>query len=218
MDGNARWAAARGLPKLEGHRQGALTLRNLLKPLIAADVKVLSVYAFSHENWHRPEQEVSDLMGLLDFYLKREVKNLIKNGIKLQTSGDLSLVPTSTRNALEQAVKNSATNDKLTLNICFSYGARQELLNAIRLIKASDIASEAINEATLEQYLYTAGLPDPDLLIRTGGDMRVSNFLLWQIAYCELYFTDILWPDFNETALHAAINDFRTRERRYGKR
>lgn len=218
MDGNARWAASRGLPKLEGHRQGALALRNLLKPLIEMDIKVLSVYAFSNENWQRPEQEVNDLMGLLDFYLKRELKTLIKNGIKLHISGDLTRLSPNMRSSIEKAISQSSNNDKLTLNICFSYGARQELMHAMQQIKASNIAPDEIDESTINQYLYTAELPDPDLLIRTGGDMRISNFLLWQIAYTELYFTNILWPDFDEAAITAAINDFKNRERRYGKR
>lgn len=218
MDGNARWAAAKNLPKIEGHRQGAAALRNLLKPTIEMGIKVLSVYAFSHENWHRPQEEVNDLMGLLDFYLKRELKNLIKNGIKLHISGDLTRLQPNIRNSLEQAIKQSNNNDKLILNICFSYGARQELVHAMQNIKASGLQPTEIDESTISKYLYTSELPDPDLLIRTGGDMRVSNFLLWQIAYTELYFTNILWPDFDESALAAAINDFKNRERRYGKR
>ncbi len=226
MDGNSRWAKGRGLPKIEGHRKGAEALRGLLKPCMDMGIECLSVYAFSQENWGRPADEVSDLMGLLDFYIRRETKTLIKHGIKLHVSGDLSKVKQSTRNALEGAVAQTAGGNKLILNICFSYGGRQELVNAMRIIAAQMMAKNPtietiateITEEIIASALYTAILPDPDLLIRTGGEHRISNFLLWQIAYTELYFTDILWPDFDEAALRIAINDFNSRERRYGKR
>ena len=218
MDGNARWAKANGVLKIEGHRKGAEALRELLKPCMELGIECLSVYAFSQENWGRPVDEVNDLMGLLDFYIKKETKTLIKYGIKLHISGDLEKLKPSTRHALQTAIQNTAGGTKLILNICFSYGSRQELVHACQKLIQAGLKPNEINEEMLAQQLYTATLPDPDLLIRTGGERRISNFLLWQIAYTELYFTDILWPDFNEAALQQAITDFNNRERRYGKR
>lgn len=217
MDGNARWAKAKGLPKLEGHRRGAEALRTTLEHCIKRGVKYLSVYAFSQENWGRPATEVSDLMGLLHHTITRETKTLIKHGIKLHLSGDAERIPTKTHAALMQAIADTSHGTNLTFNICFSYGSRQEIVRACNHLLAMPRTSP-ITEAELEEALYTATLPDPDLLIRTGGEKRISNFLLWQIAYTELYFTDILWPDFDGAALDEAITDFHQRERRYGKR
>jgi undecaprenyl diphosphate synthase len=217
MDGNARWAKARGLPKLEGHRRGADALRATLEHCIKRNVRYVSVYAFSQENWGRPATEVSDLMGLLHHTITRETKTLIKHGIRLHVSGDLTRLPPKTHDALMRAIADTKEGMNLTFNICFSYGSRQEIVQACNILLNAE-RTHPITEAELSSALYTAALPDPDLLIRTGGEQRISNFLLWQIAYTELYFTDILWPDFDGEALDSAIADFHQRERRYGKR
>lgn len=218
MDGNARWAKAHNLPKIEGHRKGAEALRKILKPCIEFGIKYLSVYAFSEENWERPANEVNDLMKLLDFYIKHETKSLIKNDIKLHISGDLSKLSDSSRHAVINAIDKTKNCKNLTLNVCFSYGARQEITQAYKNMLSNNIQANEVNENIIKQYLYTKNIPDPDFLIRTAGEKRISNFLLWQIAYTELYFTDILWPDFNEKHLQIAMNEFANRERRYGKR
>ncbi len=222
MDGNARWAKARGKSVSYGHKHGAEALRNILKPCADMGIAVLSVYAFSSENWSRPQDEVSDLMLLLDMYLRKELKTLVKNDIRLHVSGDISRLPASTVKQIEKAEATTKDNTTLTLNICLSYGARQEITEACRTLAqqcvSSQLSPDAITEETIQQQLYTAQLPDPDLLIRTGGDMRISNFLLWQCAYAELYFTDTLWPDFDAQALQQACTAYSERERRYGKR
>ena len=222
MDGNARYARARRRPVAWGHKQGAEALRKLLKPASAMGIACLSVYAFSEENWARPEEEVSELMGLLDRYLTNEVPELIENGVKLYVSGNISRLAKSTQKAVARALEATERGTNLTLNICLNYGSRQEITRACRILaercQKGEMRLEDINPAALSHHLYTAALPELDLLIRTGGDMRISNFLLWQSAYTELYFTDILWPDFNETALKEALDAFTARERRYGGR
>ncbi len=222
MDGNARWARARRRPVAWGHKQGAEALRKLLKPVSTLGIEALSVYAFSQENWNRPAEEVSALMGLLDRYLTHEVPELVTNGVKLHISGDISRLSVRTRKAIAKALEATENGTNLTLNICLNYGSQQEITHACRTLaeryKTGEITLEDISERGITGNLYTAALPELDLLIRTGGDMRISNFLLWQSAYTELYFTDILWPDFNETALKEAIMAFNARERRYGGR
>ncbi len=222
MDGNARWAKARKRPVGFGHKQGAEALRSILKPCAELGITCLSVYAFSHENWSRPAEEVSELMTLLNLYLKREVPVLVENGIRLHVSGDVSRLPPATQKAIAAALSATAAGTTLTLNMCLSYGSRQEITQACktlaRRVKAGELLLDDICEATINYYLYTSALPDLDLLIRTGGDFRISNFLLWQSAYTELYFTDILWPDFDATALKQACAAFAKRERRYGSR
>jgi undecaprenyl diphosphate synthase len=222
MDGNARWARARKRPVAFGHHAGAEALRNILKPAAELGITCLSVYAFSQENWNRPAEEVSELMGLLDRYLTHEVPELVKNDIRLYISGDITRLSTKTQKAIENALKTTESGKALTLNICLNYGARQEITRACQMlaerVKNGEIQLGDIGEATISQTLYTASLPELDLLIRTGGDFRISNFLLWQSAYTELFFTDILWPDFNAEALKQACAAFSARERRYGGR
>ncbi|MFO1242952.1 MAG: isoprenyl transferase [Rickettsiales bacterium] len=221
MDGNGRWAKAKGLARTLGHRQGAETLRSTMRACQELGVKYLTVYAFSSENWQRPEDEVSELMRLLAFYLQGEVKTLRENDIRLKIIGDRSRLSDAVKKQIDKAEENTAHCQSFQLTVCLSYGARQELIHAIQDI-ARDVANgavkpDAIDEAMLESRLYTYELPVPDLLIRTGGEHRLSNFLLWQSAYTELYFTDTLWPDFTREHLQEACEDFAKRERRYGR-
>ncbi len=216
MDGNGRWANQHGLPRTMGHRKGAEVLRKLLVPCKEMGIKYLTLYAFSAENWGRPAEEVSDLMGLLQYYIEKEIVLLHQHHIRLQVIGDISLCSASMAQKIAQAMQETADYTDLTLVIALSYGSRQELTQAVRRICAEGIAPENITETLIEQHLYTAALPDPDLLIRTGGEQRLSNFLLWQSAYTELYFTPTLWPDFDETHLKLAISEFSKRDRRYG--
>lgn len=223
MDGNGRWASERGVTRLRGHTQGGEALRTLLdccrsRPFI----KYLTLYAFSIENWNRSKDEVEDLMNLLRHYVKREVPVLHENNVRMQFIGELDILAPDIRRDLESVRELTSGNQALTVNMAVSYGSRQELSTAMRRIaqkieagvmKAADITPEIVTA-----HLHTADIPDPDLLIRTGGDKRISNFLLWQSAYAELYFTDKLWPDFTPADLDAAIDDFSRRERRFGKR
>ncbi len=222
MDGNARWAKQRGLPKAAGHKQGAEALRRLLDDSRMLGIRYMTVYAFSSENWQRPAEEVDALMGLLRYYLKQELKTLMKNGIRLRVIGDRERLPEDVLGSIAEAEEKTRDFDGFHLNICLSYGARQEIAAAARAVAAAtaagEIAPAEISEEILAKHLYTVGLPDPDLLIRTGGEHRLSNFLLWQAAYAELYFTDTLWPDFSHAHLEAACAEYATRERRYGKR
>lgn len=220
MDGNGRWAKARGLPRAAGHKKGAEALRELLGHCREIGLRYLTIYAFSSENWNRPQTEVSDLMQLLRFYLEHEVKALVKNGIRLKVIGDLSQVDAATRKQIEAAEAKTAAHDQFQLTVALSYGARNELVQAVQRIaaqvKAGELAADAINEDTISAHLYTTGLPDPDLLIRTGGEQRLSNFLLWQQAYTELFFTPVFWPDFSVEHLKQALDEYTKRERRYG--
>jgi undecaprenyl diphosphate synthase len=220
MDGNGRWAKARGLPRILGHKKGAEALRNILEGCREMGLRYLTIYAFSAENWKRPVLEVSELMELLSHYLGSEVAHLHKNGIRLRVIGDMEKLSPDIRNQIQQAEALTRDNNAFNLTVALSYGARQEMLHAVRTL-ASDIeqgkiAAEHVNESTLASLLYTRDMPDPDLLIRTGGEHRLSNFLLWQSAYAELYFTSVLWPDFSVEHLREAINEYATRERRYG--
>jgi undecaprenyl diphosphate synthase len=222
MDGNGRWAQARGLPRKLGHQRGAETLKSVLEGCRELGIQYLTIYAFSSENWNRSEPEVNDLMELMRFYLRKEVKSLHENKIRLQFIGDQSRLSPAIQKELKSAETLTQRNNALHLTVALSYGSRQELMKAIRTM-AVEIASgkmtpEEIDEYTVLAHLDTANLPDPDLLIRTGGDMRLSNFLLWQSAYTELYFTPTLWPDFTKDNLAAAVNEYGTRERRFGAR
>lgn len=208
MDGNGRWAKSKGLPRTAGHKQGAETTRKMISECAKLGVKYLTIYAFSSENWNRPAKEVSFLMDLLLYQLKHEVKVLHQAGVRLLVIGDREKLNQEVRDAIAKAEELTANNDKLNLVIALSYGSRQEILNAVQ--------ASGGNVVKFEQNLLTANIPDPDLLIRTGGEKRISNFLLWQIAYTELYFSDKLWPEFEESDLHAAIADFSKRERRFG--
>lgn len=220
MDGNGRWAEKRGLPRTAGHKAGAETLRKILRIAGEVGVKVITAYAFSTENWKRPAYEVNFLMSLLDSYLTDEIENLNKDNVKVVFSGDLSRLPGRVRDKAEKTAAITSHNTGLILNLAINYGGQAEIINAVNRIitdvKASVITSDTIDKNTFEGYLYTAGLPDLDLLIRPGGDMRISNFLLWQIAYAEIWFTHTFWPDMQDTDIYRAIYDFQQRNRRFG--
>lgn len=220
MDGNGRWAKARGLPRTAGHKKGADALRNILRGCQEAGIRYLTIYAFSSENWSRPAGEVSDLMALLRLYLTSEIKTLHASGIRLRIIGDRDKLDRETRKQVEQAEKLMEANDTFHLTVALSYGSRQELVNAIRSVagkvKEGSLDPAMIDESVITKALYTDSLPDPDLLIRTGGEQRLSNFLLWQSAYTELYFSPVLWPDFSIEHLKEALDEYARRERRYG--
>ena len=222
MDGNGRWAAKRGLPRVAGHRAGAEAVRKVLKAAVKEGVKVLTLYAFSSENWRRSEEEVSDLKGLLGFYLERELDELSRQGVRLRLIGDPGAFGPQLMERLERAVERTAKNDRLTLVVALNYGARSEIAAAARKLatkaSANEIDPSAIDEAVVGAELMTSELPELDLLIRTSGEKRLSNFLLWQAAYAELIFTDALWPDFDEAALRGAIDEYAGRQRRFGGR
>lgn len=223
MDGNGRWAQARGTARIRGHNQGAEALRALLETCRERPyIKFLTLYAFSTENWNRSPDEVNDLMNLLRHYVKREAKTMHKNGVRLRFIGQRTTLARDIQDDLAEVEALTEKNTALTVTIALSYGARQELAEATRAIAAKvaagALSAEAITEHTLAEHLQTHGMPDPDLLIRTGGDERLSNFLLWQAAYTELYFTEVLWPDFSATELDKAIACFSARERRFGGR
>jgi undecaprenyl diphosphate synthase len=221
MDGNGRWAKQRGFLRTIGHRAGTDSTRRVVKACGELGVKVLTIYVFSWENWKRPSLEVSALMHLLIEMVYRELDDLNKNNVRLKAIGDLTALPAKTFDALEHGMKATETNTGLVLNLAISYSGRTEILNAVRLA-AKEIAAGKLSESDLTEdkfssLLYTKGMPDPELLIRTGGDMRISNFLLWQLAYTELYVTDTLWPDFDKSHLEEAIVAYQSRERRFGK-
>ncbi len=220
MDGNGRWAQQRQLPRIVGHRRGVETVRKVVEECRTLGVQYLTLYAFSAENWGRPEEEVGALMGLLSRYLKSELKTMLSQHVRLNVIGDLSRMPDAIRKVLEETVARTAGNAEMVLTLALSYGGRDEIVHAARTLAAEVAAGrllpEAIDAATLADALYTAGLPDPDLLIRTSGEMRISNFLLWQLAYAELYFSEVFWPDFDLPELHRALDEFNSRQRRFG--
>lgn len=220
MDGNGRWAQARGLPRTAGHRKGIEAVRAIVQAAPDLGIPYLTLYGFSLENWSRPILEINELMGLLRHYLRSELAELHKNGVRLRTIGNLDRLPEDIRALVRNAEVTTQGNDRLNLTIALSYGGRQEIVIAAqRLAKAvatGQLAPEAIDEATLEAALSTADLPDPDLIIRTSGEKRLSNFLLWQSAYSEMVFVDTLWPEFGREELKAAIREYQQRERRYG--
>ncbi|MBK6557811.1 MAG: di-trans,poly-cis-decaprenylcistransferase [Comamonadaceae bacterium] len=213
MDGNGRWATRRYLPRVAGHRQGVESLRRCVRACSDRGVRVLTVFAFSSENWNRPPEEVSGLMELLAMALGREVPQLKHDGVRIHIVGDRSTLSEKMRLGLAQAEATTAQNTRLILNVCFNYGGRWDIAQAAAKLAAQ---GEAITEASLDRAMALSHVPDPDLLIRTGGERRISNFLLWQAAYSELYFSDRLWPDFDEIALDEAIADYGRRERRFG--
>ena len=221
MDGNGRWAKRRGLPRVAGHRRGVETVKDIVKACAQVGVKYLTLYTFSTENWKRPKDEVSTLMRLLLRSLKREAKELHENDIRMQTIGDIKSLPEAVQNELCETIKKTSGNKKMTLNLALSYSGRWELIKAVKEIAAlaseGKISENEITEANFSKFLTTKDIPDPDLLIRTSGEFRVSNFLLWQIAYTEFFITDVYWPDFNRKHLYEAIKDFQHRERRFGK-
>lgn len=221
MDGNGRWALQRGLDRTEGHAKGVESVRKVVEAATVVGVEYLTVYAFSTENWLRPEEEVDALMDLMVVAIVRETEDLVKNGVSLQFIGDMQRLSSKTRGAVDEAVANTAGGEKMTLVVALSYSSRWELTHATKRI-AMDVIDgvltvEDVSEQTIEDYLETKGMPELDLLIRTGGDIRISNFLLWQAAYAELYFTDVFWPDFGAEQLYAAIVDYQKKERRFGK-
>ncbi len=213
MDGNGRWAKARGLPRAAGHKAGAEAARRALRAAGEAGVECLTLYAFSSENWRRPEAEINDLMGLLRFYLKAELGSLHREGIRLKILGNHRAFKPDVAALIDEAVERTAANTRMTLAIALNYGARQELVRAARALVED---GREVSEDALDAALDTAELPPLDLLIRTSGEHRLSNFLLWQAAYAELLFLDTLWPDFDEAAMQAALDDFARRERRFG--
>ena len=221
MDGNGRWAKERSLPRVEGHRRGAESVRSVLRTAARLGVKYLTLYAFSVENWNRPQDEVDTLMKYLARYLKSEQREMNNNNVKLQSIGQTSRLPEFVRDQLEATRESLSQNTGTTLTLALSYGGRTELVDAVRGIaeKARDgeIDPAKISEQTISGHLYTSDMPDPDLLIRTSGEMRVSNFLLWQISYAELVVTDRLWPDFGEPEFCSAMEEFAGRNRRFGK-
>ncbi|HEV2162461.1 MAG TPA: isoprenyl transferase [Stellaceae bacterium] len=220
MDGNGRWAKARGLPRIAGHRAGAEAVRRTLTASVELGIKYLTLFGFSSENWKRPADEVSDLMGLLRHYIRGEIAELHRNGVRLRVIGDRAKLPTDVVGMIDNAETLTAGNDRLNLSIALSYGGRAEIARAARRlaedVAAGRLAPGAIDEDTFAARLLTAGIPDPDLLIRTSGEQRISNFLLWQTAYAELVFTPTLWPDFAKGDLEKAVRDFHGRDRRYG--
>jgi undecaprenyl diphosphate synthase len=220
MDGNGRWAVERGLPRTAGHEAGADSVREIVRACGELGVEYLTLFSFSTENWGRPEDEVDSLMALLARYLMEERGELMHNRVRLQGIGQLSRLPGHVRSLLEEASRLTAGNDGLLLSLALSYGSRAEIVDGVRKIArdvaAGTLAPEAIDESTVTASLYTAGTPDPDLLVRTSGEMRLSNFLLWQLAYAELYVTDVYWPDFRRASLEEAIAAYARRRRRFG--
>ncbi|NEV92791.1 isoprenyl transferase [Psychroflexus sp. YR1-1] len=221
MDGNGRWAKKKGLMRVKGHEKGTKAVRETVEGCAELGVKHLTLYAFSTENWNRPKMEVQMLMKLLVSSLKEEIKTLQDNKIKLQAIGCIENLPSKARKELQEVIEKTAHHDHMTLTLALSYGSREELIQTVKKIsekvKNNIIDSETIDESTINKHLYTQNLPDVDLMIRTSGEQRISNFLLWQMAYAELYFTDILWPDFRKENLFEAIYEYQKRERRFGK-
>lgn len=220
MDGNGRWAQNRSLPRIMGHQKGAESVRRIVEECRSLGIPYLTLYAFSSENWGRPEDEVSALMGLLARYLRKELTSLLSQKIRLNVIGEIERLPTDIRDILTDIVLQTQDNNAMTLTLALSYGSRNELLRACRTLAQEvldgNCTPDDISEELFSSRLDTAGMPDPDFLIRTSGEMRISNFLLWQLAYAELYFCDIYWPDFNETALENALTEFGQRKRRFG--
>src|SRR5512136_1174419 len=216
MDGNGRWAKARGLPRLAGHRAGTENLRRILRDCVRHGIKILTIYAFSTENWGRPAEEVRGLMTILEQVIERELKELHAEGVQIRHIGRTQGISPRLLRKIQKAVELTQTNDTIILNVAFNYGGRQEIIDAVRRLVREGIDPDHVDDALLSQYLYTAGQPDPDLIVRTSGEMRVSNFLIWQGAYAELYVTPTYWPDFDEHELQLALEDYARRERRFG--
>lgn len=221
MDGNGRWAKQQGKLRVFGHSNGVKSVREVSEGCAELGVKYLTLYAFSTENWNRPQEEVGALMQLLLKTVRLELKTLMKNDIRLRAIGDLASLPKATAKELNDAIEKTAANKRMDLILALSYSGRNEIASAVRNIaenvKAGKLSTDEINEDLISNHLYTANIPDPELLIRTSGERRISNFLLWQLAYSELYFTELFWPDFNKEELYKAILDYQQRERRFGK-
>ncbi len=220
MDGNGRWAIEKDLPRIEGHRQGVETVRSTVRNCSNLGVKVLTLFAFSTENWKRPAGEVNFLMSLPEKYFKQELPELMKNNIRVRLIGDGARLPRKVQKAVSEGSEATKNNSGMILNFALNYGSRAEILAAVNRLIADSKANNlkaSVDEKLFSKYLYTADLPDPDLLIRTSGEMRISNFLLWQLAYSEFWFTDIYWPDFSRLHLLEALTDYQSRKRRFGK-
>ncbi len=217
MDGNGRWARKRGLPRVAGHKAGTDNLRRVLRACADFGIKVLTVYAFSTENWGRPPDEVSGLMTILGQYIRRETQDLHANNVRILHSGRLEGVAPNLAQQIQDAVALTTNNTRITLNVAFNYGGRAEIVDAVKHILRDGLKPEDVTENVISDYLYNAGLPDPDLIIRTGGEWRLSNFLIWQAAYAEYYATPTFWPDFDEDELARALVEYSQRERRFGK-
>jgi undecaprenyl diphosphate synthase len=217
MDGNRRWARAHGLTELEGHAAGVETIRTLLKHAVRRGIPILSLYAFSRENWARTDEEVTGLFALLEGAIRDETDELRRQGVRIRLLGRLEELPEETRRSIDSGLAATASGQRLLLNIAFNYAGRTEIVDAVRRIVASGLAPAEIDEVALSDNLYTAGLPDPDLVIRTGGDQRLSNFLVWQSAYAEFYFCSSLWPDFDAEAFDGALVEYASRFRRFGR-
>ncbi len=221
MDGNGRWAKQRGFMRAFGHEEGTKSVRDVVEACAELGIENLTLYAFSTENWNRPKREVDTLMRLLVSSLKKEIKTLTENDIRLCAIGNLDSLPKKAQKELDEVMSKTNENKRMNLTLALSYGSREELMHMVKdiseKVKNNEISPDAIDESIINQHLYTRNLPDVDLLIRTSGEQRISNFLLWQIAYAELYFTPILWPDFRRENLYEAIFNYQTRERRFGK-
>jgi len=216
MDGNGRWARRRGLPRVAGHREGTENLRRILRAAVEFGIEILTIYAFSTENWGRPEEEVQGLLSILQTVIEEEVPKLHEEGVRLRHLGRLERIPRDLQGKIQDAIEMTQDNDRLTVNVAFNYGGRAEIVDAIRSLMAEGVAPEVVDDAVVSAHLYTAGQPDPDLIIRTSGEMRLSNFLIWQAAYAEFYTTPTLWPDFGKDELYKALRDFNERDRRFG--
>jgi len=217
MDGNGRWARERGLPRLAGHRAGTENIRRIVESCVEAGIEVLTLYAFSTENWQRPAEEVRGLLHLLGEVIERETAELHRNGVRILHAGSLEGVPETLAQRIRDAVALTRENTRLTLNVAFNYGGRAEIVHAVRRLISEGVRPEEVTEERLSRALYTGGLPDPDLIIRTAGEMRLSNFLLWQAAYSEYYCTPVYWPDFGRDHLFQALSDYARRQRRFGR-
>ncbi len=221
MDGNGRWAGERGLPRHAGHRAGMRAVREVIEGAVEAGIDILTLFAFSTENWQRPPSEISALMGILKIYAEKERRDLVRQGVEVHVLGEVDRLDGVTRSAVEGIVQGTAGGENLRLNLMISYSGREEIVRAARrlseAVRSGSVDPEDITEAALENELFTAGLPDPDLLIRTSGELRVSNFMLWQLAYTEIHITKVLWPDFSREDLFAAVLDYQRRDRRFGR-
>jgi len=221
MDGNGRWASQRGLPRHAGHKEGMKSVRETVEGSLEAGVEILTLFAFSTENWQRPRREISALMSLLELYARKEKEELVAQGVEVRVLGDLDRLSAGVRRAVDGIMQDTAGGKNLRLNLMISYSGRREILHAARRLaaeaRAGSLDPEAIDETTFSDALFTRGLPDPDLLVRTSGEMRISNFMLWQLAYSEIYITPVLWPDFTRDDFYAAVLDYQKRERRFGR-
>jgi undecaprenyl diphosphate synthase len=217
MDGNGRWAKSRGMPRNEGHRQGKENLRRIVEACVEFGVPILTIYAFSTENWSRPPAEVGALMSILELVLDHEVEKLHKNGVQVRHIGTLEGVNNKLQEKIRKACEYTKNNDRLILNVAFNYGGRDEIVRAVKRIVQDGVAADKIDEALISSYMFTGDLPDPDYIIRTSGELRISNFLIWQAAYAEYYVTPTYWPDFDKDELRKALIEYSMRKRRFGR-